>query len=102
MYAVEKDIFLRDFRSTNRIRYCTPLLLLDIFSVAARFSDRRELRAHPTDPNTAGDGFAQAAKRLLLNDCKKLPITTVQAAALLAIREMAENIEPAGWLHTGN
>ncbi|KAK0388991.1 hypothetical protein NLU13_2568 [Sarocladium strictum] len=101
LYIVEKEIFLRDFRSTDRTRYCTPLLLLAIFSVAARYSDRPEIRSDPGDPNTAGDAFAQAAKRLFLSECEKPTVTTVQAAGLLAIRWMAENKEPAGWLYTG-
>ncbi|KIV82544.1 hypothetical protein PV11_04646 [Exophiala sideris] len=101
LYLVERETFLRDFHSTNRSRYCTPLLLLAIFSVAARYSDRREIRADPDHPSTAGDGFAEAAKTLLLHECEKPTVTTVQAAALLAIRWMAENKEPAGWLYTG-
>ncbi|KIW13048.1 hypothetical protein PV08_08235 [Exophiala spinifera] len=101
LYLIEKEIFLRDFRSTDRTRYCTPVLLLAIFSVAARYSDRTEIRANPADPNTAGDEFAQATKTLLMIDCEKPTVTTVQAAALLALRWIAENNEPAGWLYTG-
>lgn len=102
LYLIEKEIFLRDFRSTDRTRYCTPVLLLAIFSVAARYSDRTEIRANPADPNTAGDEFAQATKTLLMIDCEKPTVTTVQAAALLALRWIAENKEPAGWLYTGD
>jgi hypothetical protein len=101
-YLIEKEVFLRDFHSTDRTRYCTRLLLLAIFSVAARYSDRIEVRSNPADPNTAGDEYAQSAKALLLNDCEKPTITTVQAAGLLAIRWMAENKEPGGWLYTGD
>lgn len=102
LYLVEKEVFLRDFHTTDRTRYCTPLLLLAMFSVAARYSDRLEIRSNPTDPNTAGDAFAQAAKTLLLIECETPTVTTVQAAGLLAIRWMAENKEPAGWLYTGD
>lgn len=102
LYLVEKEVFLRDFHASTPSRYCTPSLLLAIFSVAARYSDRTEVREDPENPGSAGNEYAKAANKLLLVECENPSVPTVQAAALLAIRWMAENKEPAGWLYTGS
>ena len=101
VYIVEKDVFMRDFYNGNRNQYCTPLLLLSIFSLGARYSDRPEVYSGPGDLTTAGDAYAQRAKALLMSEIEKSSISTVQSAALLSIRWMAEDKEPAGWLCSG-
>jgi hypothetical protein len=97
VYVIEKDIFMRDFRRGNESSYCTPLVLLSIFSVASRFSDRIVVRTNPHNPATAGFAFAEQAKILLHRECETTTITAVQSAVLLSIWCMAENKEPAGW-----
>jgi hypothetical protein len=101
LYIIDKDTFLREFESGNPRQYCTPLLLLAIFALASRFSDRSEIRADCNRSSTAGDAFAEQARLKLLVECDHATVATAQAAALLSIRWMAENKEPAGWVYIG-
>lgn len=101
LYIIEKESFLRDFESGNRRRYCTPLLLLAIFALASRFSDRLELRTDAGRADTAGNAFAEQARRTLMGECDRPTVATAQAAALISLRCIAENKEPAGWVHSG-
>ena len=101
LYIIEKESFLRDFESGNRRRYCTPLLLLAIFSLSSRFSDRLEVRTDVERADTAGNAFAAQARRTLMGECDRPTVATAQAAALISLRCIAENKEPAGWVHSG-
>lgn len=101
LYMIEKESFMRDFESGNRRRYCTPLLLLAIFALASRFSDRVEVRTNVEQADTAGNAFADQARRTLMGECDRPTVATAQAAALISLRCIAENKEPAGWVHSG-
>ncbi|KAH7239631.1 nitrogen assimilation transcription factor nit-4 [Fusarium solani] len=101
-YIVHKGAFSRAFHSRTYGRYCTPSLLSAIFALAARYSDRRELRAVPNDPSTAGYALFEQAKILLLYESQAPTVATVQAAALMAIRALSDNQEALGWLYCGN
>ncbi|OHF01744.1 nitrogen assimilation transcription factor nit-4 [Colletotrichum orchidophilum] len=101
-YVIHKSAFLRSYRGEDDGKYCSPLLLCSIFAIAARYSDRPELRTVPDDPSTAGDAFGEHAKILLLYESEAPTITTVQAACLLALRIMSDGKEALGWLYSGN
>ncbi|KAK1461739.1 nitrogen assimilation transcription factor nit-4 [Colletotrichum cuscutae] len=101
-YVIHKSAFLRSYRGEDDGTYCSPLLLCSIFAIAARYSDRPELRSVPDDPSTAGDAFGEHAKILLLYESEAPTITTVQAACLLALRIMSDGKEALGWLYSGN
>nr|XP_036586915.1 fungal specific transcription factor [Colletotrichum truncatum]KAF6797472.1 fungal specific transcription factor [Colletotrichum truncatum] len=101
-YVIHKETFLRSFRGEDAGKYCSPLLLSAIFAMAARYSDRPELRSDINDPNTAGDAFCEHAKVLLLYESEAPTITTVQAACILALRIMTDGQEALGWLYSGN
>ncbi|KAK1673372.1 fungal-specific transcription factor domain-containing protein [Colletotrichum godetiae] len=101
-YVIHKSAFLRSYRGEDDGTYCSPLLLCSIFAIAARYSDRPELRTVPGDPSTAGDAFGEHAKILLLYESEAPTITTVQAACLLALRIMSDGKEALGWLYSGN
>lgn len=100
-YIVHKGAFLKSWRSLDDGRYCSPLLLSAIFAIAARFSDRVELRTVADDPSTAGNAFCEQAKILLLYESEAPSVTTVQAAAILALRIMSDGREALGWLYCG-
>lgn len=100
-YVIHKSAFLRSFRGEDNGKSCSPLLLCSIFAIAARYSDRPELRSVPDDPNTAGDAFCEQAKILMLYEAEAPTITTVQAACLLALRIMSDGKEALGWLYAG-
>ncbi|GJC90765.1 nitrogen assimilation transcription factor nit-4 [Colletotrichum liriopes] len=100
-YVIHKSAFLKSFRGEDDGKYCSPLLLCSIFAVAARYSDRPELRSVVDDPRTAGDAFSEHAKILLLYESEAPTITTVQSACLLALRIMSDGKEALGWLYSG-
>lgn len=100
-YIVHKGSFLKSWKGEDDGRYCSPLLLSSIFAIAARYSDRVELRSVPNDPNTAGNAFCEQAKILLLYESETPSVTSVQAAAILALRIMSDGKEALGWLYCG-
>lgn len=101
-YIVHKGAFLRSRNSPHGGRYCSPLLLSAIFAISARYSDRVELRTIADDPSTSGNAFCEQAKILLLYESEAPSVTTVQAAAILALRIMSDGKEALGWLYCGN
>lgn len=100
-YVIHKGAFLKSFKGEGDGKYCSPLLLCSIFAIAARYSDRPELRSIQDDPNTTGDAFCEQAKILMLYEAEAPTITTVQAACLLALRIMSDGKEALGWLYAG-
>lgn len=100
-YLVVKEAFLRDLYVDHTGRFSSPLLLSAILALAARYSDRLEVRIDPADANTAGDALAEQAKLLLLYESESPRITTVQAAAILSLRETATDKEALGWTYCG-
>ncbi|KAH0275263.1 hypothetical protein KCU91_g4687, partial [Aureobasidium melanogenum] len=101
-YIVDKSAFLKSRQGLDDGRYCSPLLLSAIFAISARYSDRPELRTIAHDPSTSGNAFCEQAKILLLYESEAPSVTTVQAAAILALRIMSDGKEALGWLYCGN
>ncbi|CAG8528580.1 13543_t:CDS:2 [Acaulospora morrowiae] len=77
------------------------LLLNSIYSFAARFSNKPELRKYPDDPESAGDIFFDRAKALLDNDYDNARVTTIQALVVLSMREYGAARVTRGWLYAG-
>lgn len=84
--SLSKDHFLGDFRS-RLPRYCSPLLVNAMLSLGCRFSSIPEAKGDPENPTTSGDHFFTEAKRLLALEKRMTKLTTIQAAALMCIRE---------------
>ncbi|KAF5555731.1 nitrogen assimilation transcription factor nit-4 [Fusarium mexicanum] len=100
-YLVVKELFLEDLYITHSGRYASPLLLSAVLALAARYSDRIELRTDPLDQNTAGNALAEQAKMILFYESQAPKVTTVQATALLGLREIATDKEALGWMYCG-
>ncbi|KAF5249556.1 hypothetical protein FANTH_5149 [Fusarium anthophilum] len=100
-YLVVKELFLEDLYITHSSRYTSPLLLSAVLALAARYSDRIELRSDPLDQNTAGNALAEQAKMILFYESQAPKVTTVQATALLGLREIATDKEALGWMYCG-
>ncbi|KAF4418724.1 Nitrogen assimilation transcription factor nit-4 [Fusarium acutatum] len=100
-YLVVKELFLEDLYITYSGRYASPLLLSAVLALAARYSDRVELRSDPLDQNTAGNALAEQAKMILFYESQAPKVTTVQATALLGLREIATDKEALGWMYCG-
>ncbi|VUC26578.1 unnamed protein product [Clonostachys rosea] len=100
-YIVVKEPFLEDLCINHLGQYASPLLLSAILALAARYSDRPELRSDPSDPNTAGNALAEQAKMILFYESQAPKLTTIQATLLLSLREIATDKEALGWMYCG-
>lgn len=108
--TLSKSLFYRDFllgrppQDTRRkTEYCTPLLVNAMLALGCHFTSWPAARADPHDSATAGDHFFKEAKRLILeNDEHENPrLATVQALALMSVREAGCGREAKGWLYSG-
>ena len=94
-----KEMFLDDM-ANNRTKYCSSLLVNAVLSVACSYSDKLAVRGDQDDPSTAGDEFFAEARRLLY-DHETAKLTTVQALALMGLREAGCNHESSGFQYAG-
>ena len=94
-----KELFLHDMVK-RRSKYCSPILVNAILALGCSMSDRPEARANPADPWTAGDHFFAEAKRLLDSN-ESSSITTVQALALMGLREASCDRDSSGFSYAG-
>lgn len=108
--TLSKSLFYRDFllgKPPEDVRrkneYCTPLLVNAILALGCHFTSSPAARDNPEDSATAGDHFFREAKRLIMaNDEHEKPkITTVQALALMSVREAGCGREAKGWVYSG-
>lgn len=108
--TLSKSLFYRDFllgkppQDTRRkTEYCTPLLVNAMLALGCHFTSWPAARADPHDSATAGDHFFKEAKRLILeNDEHENPrLSTVQALALMSVREAGCGREAKGWVYSG-
>ena len=82
-YLVHKRIFCTALREGIYNSYCTPLLLQCALALAARYSDRVELRDAPDMFDTAGNALAEQAKAILHFEIESPTTSTVAALGLL-------------------
>lgn len=108
--TLSKNLFYRDFSlgqqpstAKRKTYYCSPLLLNAMCALGCHFTSHRGAREDAEDSATAGDHFFRECKRLLLeNDEHERPrLTTVQALALMSVREAGCGREAKGWIYSG-
>lgn len=107
--TLPKSLFYRDFLSgkpspgTKRNEYCTSLLVNAMLALGCHFTSWPEARTDPQNSATTGDHFFKEAKRLILeNDEHENPrLATVQALALMSVREAGCGREAKGWVYSG-
>ncbi|KAL8986654.1 MAG: hypothetical protein Q9177_004070, partial [Variospora cf. flavescens] len=108
--TLSKSLFYRDFllgkpppETKRRTEYCTPLLVNAMLALGCHFTSWPAARSNPSDSATAGDHFFKEAKRLILeNDEHESPrLATVQALALMSVREAGCGREAKGWVYSG-
>jgi hypothetical protein len=108
--TISKTLFWRDFslgrppdNTVHKTCYCTPVLVNAILALGCHFTSTPGARDDPDDSATAGDHFFREAKRLIMeNDEHEKPrITTVQAMALMSVREAGCGREAKGWVYSG-
>lgn len=94
-----KELFLDDM-AKGQSKYCSPLMVNALLAFACAYSDRPEARENPSDPTTAGDHFFAEARRLL-NENESSNLTTVQALALMGLREASCSRDSNGFQYAG-
>ncbi|KAF2772882.1 hypothetical protein EJ03DRAFT_287343 [Teratosphaeria nubilosa] len=108
--TLSKTSFYRDFllgkppaNTRRKTWYCAPLLVNAMLALGCHFTSHAGAREDPEDSATAGDHFFKEAKRLILeNDEHEKPrLTTVQALALMSVREAGCGREAKGWVYSG-
>ncbi|PSK59276.1 hypothetical protein B9Z65_3600 [Elsinoe australis] len=108
--CLSRSLFYKDFllgRQPNDVcrnpQYCSPLLVNAMLALGCHFTSNPAAREHPSDSSTAGDHFFREAKRLIVenDEYEKPKITTVQALALMSVREAGCGREAKGWVYSG-
>lgn len=108
--TLSKSLFYSEFllgkpnQDTKRkTEYCTSLLVNTMLALGCHFTSWPTAREIPQSSATAGDHFFKEAKRLILqNDEHEHPrLATVQALALMSVREAGCGREAKGWVYSG-
>ena len=107
--TLSKKLFWRDFlrgrtgleRGTTA--HCSPLLVNAMLALGCHFTDIPGAYGTPGDSRTKGDHFFAEAKRLILanDEFAKPRLVTVQALALMSVREAGCAREAKGWVYSG-
>ena len=106
--TLSKHLFLRDFSKGQRetaaqTEYCAPILVNAMLALGCHFTSWPAACDDATDSSTVGDHFFREAKRLVVeNDEFATPrLATVQALALMSVREAGCGREVRGWVYSG-
>ncbi|KAK0641617.1 fungal-specific transcription factor domain-containing protein [Cercophora newfieldiana] len=107
--TLSKSLFYRDFlrgKPTGQPRstvYCSPLLVHAMLALGCHFTSIAGAFAIPGDSRSKGDHFFAEAKRLIVenDEYEKPRLTTVQALALMSVREAGCGREAKGWVYSG-
>jgi hypothetical protein len=108
--TLSKNLFMQEFKSGKplphsgrKMQYCTPLLVNAMLALGCHFTSWPAARAVRDDSATAGDHFFKEAKRLIMEgDLHEVPtLATVQALALMSVREAGCGREAKGWVYSG-
>lgn len=98
-----KDMFYRDYVRGVSSQYCSPLLVNAMLALGCHFSSYPGALEDPQDLATAGNHFFREAKRLVLehDEHENAKLCTVQAFALMSVREAGCGREGKGWVYSG-
>ncbi|KAK3323450.1 fungal-specific transcription factor domain-containing protein [Cercophora scortea] len=107
--TLSRNLFYRDFlkgKPTGQPRstvYCSSLLVNAMLALGCHFTSVPGAFALPGDSRTKGDHFFTEAKRLIIenDEYEKPRLTTVQALALMSVREAGCGREAKGWVYSG-
>ncbi|EPE06090.1 nitrogen assimilation transcription factor nit-4 [Ophiostoma piceae UAMH 11346] len=107
--TLSKNLFERDFLlgrpavQPKRTAYCSSLLVNAMLALGCHFSGIPGAFGTPGDDRTKGDHFFAEAKRLIVenDEYEKPRLVTVQALALMSVREAGCAREAKGWVYSG-
>lgn len=101
--TLSRDLFYRDYVRGISSQYCSSLLVNTMLALGCHFSSWEGARKDPQISATAGDHFFKEAKRLVLenDEHENARLCTVQALALMSVREAGCGREGKGWTYSG-
>ncbi|KAF9765697.1 Nitrogen assimilation transcription factor nit-4 [Fusarium sp. DS 682] len=106
--TLSKTLFFQDFlRGKAGIGrgtvYCSSLLVNAMLALGCHFTSVAGAYGTPGDSRTKGDHFFAEAKRLIVenDEYEKPRLVTVQALALMSVREAGCAREAKGWVYSG-
>ncbi|KAI2635548.1 fungal-specific transcription factor domain-containing protein [Xylaria nigripes] len=107
--TLSRSLFYRDFyrgkrsATPQKTRYCSSLLVNAMLALGCHFTNVSSAYAIVGDSWTKGDHFFGEAKRLVFDndEYEKPRLTTVQALALMSVREAGCGREAKGWVYSG-
>lgn len=101
--TLAKELFYRDFVRGVSGQYCSSLLVNAMLALGCHFSTWEGAWEDPFNSATAGDHFFKEAKSLLFenDELANAKLCTVQALALMSVREAGCGREGRGWFYSG-
>ncbi|RSL66456.1 Nitrogen assimilation transcription factor nit-4 [Fusarium sp. AF-6] len=106
--TLSKTMFFRDFMRGKAglgrgTAYCSSLLVNAMLALGCHFTSVAGAFGIPGDSRTKGDHFFAEAKRLIVenDEYEKPRLVTVQALALMSVREAGCAREAKGWVYSG-
>lgn len=106
--TLSKTTFFRDFMKGKAglgrgTTYCSSLLVNAMLALSCHFTSVPGAYGTPGDNRTRGDHFFAEAKRLIVenDEYEKPRLVTVQALALMSVREAGCAREAKGWVYSG-
>ncbi|KAL4890218.1 fungal-specific transcription factor domain-containing protein [Aspergillus ambiguus] len=101
--TLSKELFYRDYVRGVSSQYCSSLLVNAMLALGCHFSAWDGAREDPRNSATAGNHFFKEARRLVLENDEHLnaKLCTVQALALMSVREAGCGREGKGWVYSG-
>ncbi|KAI1431141.1 fungal-specific transcription factor domain-containing protein [Xylaria sp. CBS 124048] len=107
--TLSRTLFYRDFLrgkqhvASQNMAHCSSLLVNAILALGCHFTDFTSAYAVAGDSRTKGDHFFGEAKHLIFDhdEYEKPQLTTVQALALMSVREAGCGREARGWIYSG-
>ncbi|KAI0195970.1 fungal-specific transcription factor domain-containing protein [Astrocystis sublimbata] len=107
--TLSRSLFYRDFFrgkrhvDSHKTTYCSSLLVNAMLALGCHFTNVASAYAIVGDSWTKGDHFFGEAKRLIIDndEYEKPRLTTVQALALMSVREAGCGREAKGWVYSG-
>ncbi|KAL7921677.1 fungal-specific transcription factor domain-containing protein [Trichoderma austrokoningii] len=106
--TLSRKLFWRDFMRGKAgilpgTAYCSSLLVNAMLALGCHFTDIPGAFGIPGDSRTKGDHFFAEAKRLITenDEYEKPRLVTVQALALMSVREAGCAREAKGWVYSG-
>lgn len=106
--TLSRKMFWRDFSKGRgaigqNSSHCSSVLVNSMLALGCHFTDVAGAYGNSGDTRTKGDHFFAAAKRLIMegDEFERPRLVTVQALALMSVREAGCAREATGWVYSG-